>query len=291
MLASLLLAAAALTAQAPDTTIAVRAGDRLRISTHEGDITVRVWDRSEVEVRSSEERRRPRAVKVSRAGSVIVVDGTVGYLGGDDETDLIIRMPARMAVSANSVEGDISVDGAAGPVSIETVEGDLVVRGARGNVTASAVDGDIDLSNIEGNISAVSVNGDVQIVAARGRVAGEGVNGDVTVLDSRSDAVSLSSVNGDLTFSGPLSPSGQYEMSTHNGDILLGIQQGASASVNVSTFQGELESQLPVQITSRNDRRFSFSIGGGSATVRLESFQGTIHLASPESVTRLIRDN
>lgn len=291
MLAPLLLAAAVLTAQAPDTTIAVRAGDRLRISTHEGDITVRVWDRSEVEVRSAEERGRSRGVKVSRAGGVIVVDGTVGWLGGDDETDLVIRMPAKMAVSANSVEGDITVNGAVGPVSVETVQGDVQVRGARGNVNASAVDGDVDLSDVEGNISAVSVNGDVQIVSARGRVAGEAVNGDVTVLDSRSDAVSLSSVNGALCFSGPLSSNGQYEMSTHNGDILLGVQQGASASVSVSTFQGDFESDLPIQVTSRNDRRFSFSLGGGSATVRLESFQGTIHLASPDSVTRLIRDN
>jgi hypothetical protein len=80
-------------------------------------------------------------------------------------------------------------------------------------------------------------------------------------------------------------------MTTHNGDILLGVQQGASASVSVSTFQGDFESELQVQVTSRKDRRFSFSMGGGSATVRLESFQGTIHVASPESVTRMIRDN
>lgn len=290
MLASLLLAAAVLAAQAPDTTLTVRAGDRLRISTHEGNITVRIWDRSAVEVRTGDD-DRSRGVKVSRAGGVIVVDGTRGWLGGDDDTDLVIRMPAGMALSANSVEGDISIDGAAGPVSGETVQGDVFVRGARGNITASAVDGDVVLRDTQGNISATSVNGDVMISGARGRVAAEGVNGDVTVLDSRSEAVALSSVNGDLTFSGPLSPSGQYEMSTHNGDILLGVQSGASASVNVSTFQGDFESDLPVQVTARNDQRFSFTIGGGSATVRLDSFQGTIHLASPESVARLISDN
>ncbi len=290
MLASLLLAAIAVTAQAPDTTIAVRAGDRLRIATHEGDITVRTWDRSEVEVQSNGG-GRSRSVRLSRSGNVIVVNGAVGWPGGNDDTDLVVRMPAGMALAANSVNGDITVDGASGPVSVETVEGNVLVRGARGNITASAVEGSVEVRDTEGNISATSVNDDVLIMSARGRVAAESVNGDVNVLDSRSDAVSLSSVNGDLGFGGPLISSGQYEMSTHNGDILLGVQSGASASVSVSTFQGDFESDLPIQVTSRSDRRFSFSIGGGSATVKLESFQGTIHLTLPESVTRQGTDN
>ena len=291
MFASLLLVAAALSAQTPDTTFAIRAGDRLRVSTREGNITVRSWNRGEVEVRSGErDNGRSRGVRVSRSGSVITVDGAGGWMGSD-ETDLMIRMPATVALSANSVEGDITVDGVAAPVSVETVEGDVLVRGARGNVTATAVDGTVILRDTEGNISATSVNDDVLIWSARGRVAAEAVNGDVIVLDSRSDAVSMSSVNGDLVFSGPLSARGQYEMSTHNGDILLGVQSGASASVTVSTFQGDFESDHPVQVTSRSGRRFSFSLGGGSATVTLDSFQGTIHLATPETVTRLIRDN
>ena len=289
MFASLLLVAAALSAQ--DTTFAIRAGDRLRVSTREGDITVRSWNRNEVEIRSGDRDDRPsRDVKVSRSGSVITVDATGSWIGGG-ETDVVIRMPATAAVSANSVEGDIMVDGIAAPVSVETVQGDVLVRGARGNVTASAVDGDVELRDAEGNISATSVNGDVRIGSARGRVAAEAVNGDVIVLGTRSDAVALSSVNGDLTFSGPLSARGQYEMSTHNGDILLGVQSGVSASVTVSTFQGEFESDHPVQVTSRSDRRFSFSLGGGSATVKLDSFQGTIHLTTPEAVGRLMQDD
>jgi DUF4097 and DUF4098 domain-containing protein YvlB len=287
--ASLLLVAAALSAQAPDTIFAIRAGDRLRVSTREGDITVRTWNRSEVEVRSGDgSDDRARGVRVSRAGSVITVDASEGWMGSGD-INVVIRMPATVALSANSVEGDITVDGIAAPVSVETVEGNVLVRGARGNVTATAVDGTVDLRDTEGNISATSVNDDVLITSARGRVAAEAVNGDVIVLDTRSDAVSLSSVNGDLTFSGPLSAGGQYQLSTHNGDIVLGIQSGASASITVSTFQGDFESDHKVQVTSRNDRRFSFSLGGGSATVTLDSFQGKIHLTTPEAVARLLQ--
>lgn len=291
MFASLLLVAAALSAQSPDTTFAIRAGDRLRVSTHEGDITVRSWNRNEVNVRSGDrDHDRLRGVRVSRSGSVITVDASGSWMGGGG-IDVVIRMPASVALSANSVEGDITVEGVSAPVSVETVEGDILVRGTRGNVTASAVDGTVDVRDTEGNISATSVNDDVLVASARGRVAAEAVNGDVIVLDTRSDAVSLSSVNGDLAFSGPLSAKGQYEMSTHNGDIVLGVQADASVSVTVSTFQGEFESDHKVQVTSRNDRRFSFSLGGGSATVKLDSFQGTIHLTTPEAVARLIHQD
>lgn len=289
MFASLLLVAVALSAQ--DTTFAIRAGDRLRVSTHEGDITVRSWNRNEVEIRSGDtDDRRSRDVKVSRSGSVITVDASSGWMGSES-TDVVIRMPATVALSASSVEGDVMVDGIAAPVSVETVEGDVTVRGARGNISASAVDGTVILRDTEGNITATSVNGDVLITSARGRVSAEAVNGDVMVLETRSDAVALSSVNGDLSFSGPLSARGQYEMSTHNGDIVLGVQPGASASVTVSTFQGDFESDLSLQVRSRDDRRFSFVLGGGSASVKLDSFQGRIHVTTPEAVGRLMQDD
>src|SRR5690606_19664478 len=123
--ASLLLVAAALSAQAPDTTFAIRAGDRLRGSTREGDITVRSWNRNEVEIRSGDrDDRRSRGVNVSRSGSVITVDAMRGWMGSGG-TDVVIRMPTTVALSANSIEGDVTVDGIAAAVSVETVEGDV----------------------------------------------------------------------------------------------------------------------------------------------------------------------
>ena len=76
--------------------------------------------------------------------------------------------------------------------------------------------------------------------------------------------------------------SGRYALSTHNGDVTVTVAEGTSASVSVSTFNGEFESAFPVTLTeTRKGKRFNFTIGGGSAQVTLESFQGTIQLVRP----------
>ena len=72
---------------------------------------------------------------------------------------------------------------------------------------------------------------------------------------------------------------GVYRFKTHNGDIAVGVPRSAGATVAVSTFSGDFESNFPVTLSgSHNARRFQFAVGDGSAHVELSSFQGTIQL-------------
>ena len=66
----------------------------------------------------------------------------------------------------------------------------------------------------------------------------------------------------------------------------------ANATVSVNTFNGSFESDYPVTLTGKNQRRkFSFTIGNGSARVDLESFGGDIRLARPGSHSTKSRGN
>ena len=60
--------------------------------------------------------------------------------------------------------------------------------------------------------------------------------------------------------------------------MTLRVSDRISATVSVSTFSGEFESDFPVQLTGTKKRRFTFTLGGGSARVDLESFDGTTAL-------------
>ena len=64
----------------------------------------------------------------------------------------------------------------------------------------------------------------------------------------RVDATSLdaSTVNGDVGYDGPVRSGGRYALSSHNGDVTLAVAESASATVSVSTFSGEFESDFPV---------------------------------------------
>lgn len=62
------------------------------------------------------------------------------------------------------------------------------------------------------------------------------------------------------------------------------MPENANATISVNTFNGSFESDYPVTLTGKNQRRkFSFTLGNGSARVDLESFSGDIRLARPGS--------
>ena len=111
------------------------------------------------------------------------------------------------------------------------------------------------------------------------------MNGDVTLDRVDATSVTATSLNGDVSYEGPIKNNGRYALSTHNGDVTVSVAEGTSASVAVSTFNGEFESEFPVTLTeTRKGKRFSFRLGSGSAQVTLESFQGTIELVRPGNV-------
>lgn len=273
------VAALAMLAQSGDTTLTARRGDRLEAENHNGNITVRTWARSEVALRVSGSRR---SVTLDRSGGTIAVEldwehgnpGTVSYE---------LTVPTWMPLELSGVNTDIAVTGIRAPISAETVNGSIVVEGGTGTISLASVEGSVTLTGADGRISVESVNEDVIVRRSRGEVAGESVNG-IVMIDADSRRVSAETVNGDITFSGPVQDGGTYSFSTHNGSVVLGMQEGTNASVSVSTFQGELLADFPVTIRGSRERGFSFTIGSGSARVEVESFQGTIRLVRPSAV-------
>jgi DUF4097 and DUF4098 domain-containing protein YvlB len=144
------------------------------------------------------------------------------------------------------------------------------------------VQGSVSLTGAKGRLDVSSVNADVEVIGSSGEVTAETVNGDVTLDKVDATSVTATSLNGDVAYNGPIKSTGRYALSTHNGDVTVTVAEGTSASVSVSTFNGEFESAFPVTLTeTRKGKRFNFTIGGGSAQVTLESFQGTIQLVRP----------
>lgn len=281
LLASLVLASA-MALQGPDTTFTVSQGDRLRVSVHQGSIEVSTWARNAVRIQSDMDMDEER-LSVERSGGTITVEPEAR--NGPSEASLSLTVPAWMALSLDAVDGDISVRGAAATVSAETVHGDVEVTGGKGNVSLTSVDGTVTLTGASGSMSLSSVNDDITVRDAAGPVSASAVNGGIALSNVQSDNVSVESVNGDVSFGGPIQSGGRYSLSTHNGDVVIGVQQGASATVAVRTYSGDLETDFPVSVQRTRERKISFVLGSGSARLELESFQGTIHLVRPDKVT------
>lgn len=271
-----LLAAALLTVQAGDTTLAVSKGTRLTVNNHAGRITVTAWSRNEVQVRSTSE-DDDAEIRVESSGGEVRVSQQMRY--GPGEIDVTISVPAWMAVSAQGVESAITVSGIAAPVKARSVEGDVTVSGGADNVSLGSVDGDVRATGVRGNLDIQAVDGDVTVQDLVGTLAVQGVDGDVRLDGITSPSVRVNSVDGNILFRGAIAPSGNYAFKTHDGDITIRPVGALNATISVSTWGGEFESAVPVTISgSQEGKRFSFTLGSGSARIELEAFDGLIRL-------------
>jgi hypothetical protein len=266
-------------AQQTDTTVAVERGQRLQVNAYGGEVSVQAWNRNAVRVEATTSGRH--RVQVSSSGTAVSVR-TEGRHGPPTEVELRISAPVWMALSVSGVHTNVKAVGIRAPIAVETVEGEVEVSGGEGLISLRSVQGSVTLRGAKGRIKVNSVNEDLHVTNSTGEITAETVNGEVVLGRVDAATVDASTVNGDISYDGPIRNSGRYSLTTHNGDITLTVAEGSSASVAVSTFNGEFESEFPVPLReTRKGKGFSFTLGSGSAQVTLESFQGTIELIRP----------
>lgn len=193
--AGVALTLAAATASAQQTTgdfhyeKQLAAGARVELHNLDGDVSVVPSTSGKVEITGRKTRNGDDRVHVevheTSSGLIACVmwddmDGSCdedGYhIHGDGDggwrhrgsMDLEVRVPANVRVSAQSVSGDVSVDGAQGDVRASSVSGSVKLRHLRAaSLRATSVSGDVDAQidafDGTGDVSAKSVSGDVTL--------------------------------------------------------------------------------------------------------------------------------
>lgn len=268
---------------AADTLIRVSRGARLEMeaSTQVQRIEVRTWDRDEVEVVSA------APVRVFTTGALVRLEGGGGGgRGRGQRATYQLSIPRWMPIDVEASAGDVTVEGAGADVSVETVGGSVRVSGGNGRVSARSVGGSVTIEAAQGRIDATSINQTVRLVDVSGEVRAEATNGRIVLQGVRSGDVFASTTNGSIDFTGEIRDDGIYRLSTHNGQVSVAIQEGANATVSVSTYNGRYSSTFPVQVTQMGaDRRSTFQIGSGSARIEVSSFNGNISFRRPGQPT------
>ncbi|MDE3152778.1 MAG: DUF4097 family beta strand repeat protein [Gemmatimonadota bacterium] len=259
-----------------DTTVAIRAGGTVALIARQGSIDVRTGSAASVTVRAASDRGR---LRFDATGDRVSVDASDA--GGDGRIE--VTVPAGVRVTAQSMNGDVSVRGTGADVSAHTQNGDVTVQRAAGHVDLGTLAGDITASDLKGSVSANSVSGDVSLTGVNGGIDAASVSGDLTLRDVTSQMVNAQSTSGDVTYDGTIDPAGRYGFTTHSGDVSLTIPARASAQLTVSTWSGSIDSDFPItlqpgehDIGVATSKRFTFSIGGGEARITAESFGGDI---------------
>lgn len=269
---------------ATDQTVQVAKGTKLDINNFAGDVNIKVWDKDAVRVEVSNSDREK--VDIKQGEQTLTIRSRSLRGGPPRSLDYTITVPSWMAISVAGTYADTTMDGVGGDVSVETTHGDIKVRGGAGFVSLKSVQGEITLEKAKGRIEVRAVNEGIHLADIAGDLSAESTNGSIILDRIDSGNVDLYTVNGNISYDGPIKDKGLYRLTTHNGLIAMPVAEKANTTLMVRTYNGGFRStfQLPAESTNdvmRNGKRFTVTLGNGSAHVELESFGGTIALRRP----------
>lgn len=152
-----------------------------------------------------------RLVADRRGGEVKVAvewpEVTVFFGSVNRALDLVLEVPAELALDVKDSSGDLEVRGVAalrlddssGDVEVEDVRGDVRVDDSSGDVSLLRVGGDIWLSDRSGDLRVAEVGGGVVVDRdGSGEIDVRNVRGSVAVREDGSGAIRVSDVGGDF---------------------------------------------------------------------------------------------
>lgn len=183
---------------------------------------------------------------------------------GPPSVRLVVSLPAGVRLSANTGNGDVSVDRAGNDVEIRTGNGDVRISMTAGQVDVSTGNGELDIEGATGPVRATTGNGRVTVGTTTGPVNVRTGNGEIDVRMR-----TLAANAGDMTFS------------TGNGRVLVALPGNYAGELDASTGHGEFSSDFEIRVTGRlNPRHVRGTIGDGRSTrrLRLSSGNGRIEL-------------
>ena len=263
-----------------DQTVQVSRGTKLDVNNFAGDVMVKVWDRDAVRVEVNHSDRE--AVDIKPGDQALTIRSRSLRGGPPRSLDYIITVPKWMALGVNGTYADVTLDGVGGDVTVETTRGDIKVIGGSGFISLKSVQGEITLEKAKGRVEIRSVNEGIRLADINADLSAETTNGSIILDRVDSANVDLYTVNGNISYDGPIKDKGLYRLTTHNGMIAVAVPERVNAVLTVRTYNGSFRSTFPIKTDDQNPRkRFTVTLGNGSAHLELESFGGTIALRRP----------
>jgi len=261
-----------------DQTVSVSRGSRLSIDNYAGEVVVHAWDKDAIRVQA---RHNGRTKITIRTDANVVSVGAAAVNSPSGSVDYDIMAPAWLPMKIEGQYDFVTVEGIQAELAVTTVRGDIVLKNI-GAATAKSIEGAIEIDGARGKVAVSSVNEDVKIMGASGDVSADTTNGSITLGRIQSMNVDVTTVNGDVTYEGPLSEKSHYAFTSHNGDITITVPDNSNATFNVRTYSGEFATSLAVKgpdaSSVRRGRRVTYTLGNGGAEVEVESFGGDIRL-------------
>src|SRR5262245_50294942 len=205
----------------------------LVLSTFDGAIEIRAWNKPEVEVivekrAVSKDAAAMIEIHSEQNGNQITVDvktqksnGFGIHFNNSRSAKLIVSAPSTSNLSARSGDGSIDVDHIAGRLELRTGDGSIRGRDLGGRVRAHTGDGSIKLEGVNGSLDVDTGDGSVNASGRMTSVRARTGDGSVTI---RADAGSV--------------PESDWDITTGDGSVTLELPDGFNGELDAHTGDG-----------------------------------------------------
>ena len=205
----------------------------------------------------------------SKSGNRI---GLVSHLlpGADADSGVVeyrIQVPA---------DANVTVQSETGPIHVEKLRGDVTIEGTNAPISVlDGYDGHVHVKTLNGAVALTNIrNGHVEVVS---------MGGDVTMSQVNGPFVKVNSNSGKIQYDGDFGSEGNYDFSSHTGNIEAVAPASASIDVLARSSNGPVQSDFSLEpkhtpFVAAVGSAFHGTLGKAASSVSLFSFSGRIHL-------------
>ena len=249
----------------------------VRVTTFDGSIQIKTWDKDQVLVEiekrgPTEEALKSLEVVAEQTGNHIQVEvrrpsGGESFFGIGNfsrSAKIVATLPRKANVVASSGDGSIRIERVAGRCELRTGDGSVRGSDIEGDVVAHTGDGSVTLQDVSGAVDLTTGDGGVSLSGALGGVRVETGDGSVTV---RADQGSRMADD--------------WTVRTGDGSVVLYLPSDFAAELDAHTSDGSVTSDLEVTTTvsGRIDKKtLKGRLGEGGRTLRIRTGDGSIRL-------------
>jgi DUF4097 and DUF4098 domain-containing protein YvlB len=248
----------------------------LSLTTFDGSVEVRSWDRPEVLVeveKRASDKTTAEAIKISveQSGNTIAIDvkrpdGAQAVFGFrvSPSARIVASVPRRCNLVVRSEDGSIRIERVDGRIAMHSRDGSLRGIDLSGTILARTGDGSMQFNNVSGALDLESGDGGARV---SGRLQ-------AVKLKTGDGSVEVRAVDGSVMTE-------DWEIRTGDGGLKLELPESFSANLDASTSDGGVRIVgfgAPTRNGRDQDSRGDLKrqLGAGGKLLRLRSDSGTI---------------
>ncbi|MGB0893636.1 MAG: DUF4097 family beta strand repeat-containing protein [Parashewanella sp.] len=291
-----------LAAEKVDKTLAVTASPSINIEVKRGDVSIKSWDKNQVQVIGTLDDYSEGLIFKKRGNSITIEDKVEQRidLSGKAGSKLKIMVPKKLRLDAEGVSTDFDVSKLSGDIRVSSVSGDIDAKSLQGSPELKSISGEINANDLSGEIQLSSVSGQLNDKNSKGSIRYNAVSGDLNA-HTQASHIEIQQVsgqlNGDFSMAKSLQiklVSGDAKFSVNgdinslkaqsvSGDVMVKFSKLPDANVEIDggpggDIQNKLTQDKPKKARYTGAESLDITIGKGTANIRMDTISGDLIL-------------